>query len=91
MKDDAPLNLCLYHRHGRRRQTEKNDLRWRYRRGCGRKSTSGIIFNVWWVRLVTVFLLAITDCRFVVQGDIIDVQLPTNATGRPHENRTSTA
>jgi RNA recognition motif-containing protein len=24
-------------------------------------------------------------------GDIIDVQLPTNATGRPHENRVSTA
>jgi RNA recognition motif-containing protein len=23
-------------------------------------------------------------------GDIIDVQLPTNATGRPHENRVST-
>jgi hypothetical protein len=25
----------------------------------------------------------------VLQGDIIDVQLPTNATGRPHENRVS--
>lgn len=24
-------------------------------------------------------------------GDIIDVQLPTNATGRPHENRVSTS
>jgi peptidyl-prolyl isomerase E (cyclophilin E) len=23
-------------------------------------------------------------------GDVIDVQLPTNATGRPHENRVST-
>ena len=26
-----------------------------------------------------------------VEGDIIDVQLPTNATGRLHENRVSTA
>ena len=26
-----------------------------------------------------------------LQGDIIDVQLPTNATGRPHENRASIA
>ncbi|KAF8478564.1 RNA-binding domain-containing protein [Russula ochroleuca] len=27
---------------------------------------------------------------FSTFGDIIDVQLPTNATGRPHENRVST-
>ena len=27
----------------------------------------------------------------LLSGDIIDVQLPTNATGRPHENRMSTA
>ncbi len=32
----------------------------------------------------------LTSLPLPLPGDVIDVQLPTNATGRPHENRAST-
>lgn len=37
--------------------------------------------------LQMVFLSGVDVFALIPLGDVIDVQLPTNATGRPHENR----
>ena len=46
------------------------------------------VFGVFGLKWCALWVL--TSLPWSLPGDVIDVQLPTNATGRPHENRAST-